>query len=222
MSSESAKIKREKLIGKKFNRLTVIGFEFNEKRKRYYAKCKCDCGNITVVAQDKLKRGSTKSCGCHNSDVVIHRNKTILSKHNLSNHPAYHIWLNQVARCNNKNDKSYLRYGGRGIKCEYTLEEFCEWYDNNPKPNDDYSIDRIDNDGNYSLDNIRWANKYIQSTNRDFVKNAKHIYKTSDGKYKAYISIYGKTYDKTFNTEADARLWKDKMLKHKEELYFND
>ena len=47
----------------KFNRLTVIRRAERDSRKIYW-ECKCDCGNIKVVAGSNLKNGSVKSCGC--------------------------------------------------------------------------------------------------------------------------------------------------------------
>ena len=55
--------KHEDLIGKKFGKLIVLGFEY-EKNGQYFEKCRCECGNIAVVNSTSLKRGLTKSCGC--------------------------------------------------------------------------------------------------------------------------------------------------------------
>lgn len=52
------------LIGQKFNKLTVIEFVEKDAQYRKYYKCKCDCGNETIVRLDKLRSGHTKSCGC--------------------------------------------------------------------------------------------------------------------------------------------------------------
>lgn len=66
------KCKAEDLTGKKFNRLTVIGLDHKKQIIQkgikdgwhYYYKCKCDCGNETVVWSQNLKRNKIKSCGC--------------------------------------------------------------------------------------------------------------------------------------------------------------
>jgi len=54
----------EDLIGKKFNKLTVIGYAYKQ-RGRHFWNCLCDCGNVKAICQDEFKRGKTKSCGCH-------------------------------------------------------------------------------------------------------------------------------------------------------------
>jgi hypothetical protein len=74
-------------------------------------------------------------------------------------------------RCYNKNQLSYKNYGGRGITvCEEWLgpngfDNFYDWaiingYDEN------LSLDRIDNDGNYEPSNCKWANLKEQRDNR--------------------------------------------------------
>ena len=59
------------LIGKKFNRLTVIKFlnKVNSSNSKMY-ECLCDCGNTTQVSSNALKTGSTKSCGCLKNDTI--------------------------------------------------------------------------------------------------------------------------------------------------------
>ena len=61
----------EDIIGKKFGDLTVVSLsEPTPSGKRRWL-CKCTCGNTTVVSEDNLKRGHTKSCGCRkNPDLT--------------------------------------------------------------------------------------------------------------------------------------------------------
>ena len=55
---------KERLLGKRFNMLTVIAFDHFDKRNKDYWKCKCDCGNETVVQGYNLTSGAVRSCGC--------------------------------------------------------------------------------------------------------------------------------------------------------------
>jgi len=59
-----------KLIGIKFNKLTLISLtnKKNKNNKGNYFLCQCDCGNMSVVEICKLEAGSTKSCGCYNKE----------------------------------------------------------------------------------------------------------------------------------------------------------
>ncbi len=69
------------LVGKKFNRLTVISRAPNTRFSQTMWLCKCDCGNRTLVLTHALKFGKIKSCGCYLRDLMIARKG--------SNHPNW-------------------------------------------------------------------------------------------------------------------------------------
>ena len=67
---------RTSLIGKQFNRLTVLdyaGDEYIGKDNNSRWICQCECGNIIIVGGNKLKTGHTKSCGCYQRDKLNER-----------------------------------------------------------------------------------------------------------------------------------------------------
>ena len=93
--------------------------------------------------------------------------------HGLSKTRFYRIYKNIVDRCTNKNNHSFRRYGGKGVKCSWgTFEVFRdEMYFSYLKAIRIYGekntqIDRIDNGGNYSKENCRWVTAYTQTRNR--------------------------------------------------------
>jgi transposase len=91
-------------------------------------------------------------------------------------------WSHMWKRCIDKRVNSYPNYGGRGITvCERWRDffVFVEDMGRKPEPYSQWSLDRIDNDGNYEPDNCRWATKEQQVNNR-----SNTIYVTIGGKKK--------------------------------------
>ncbi len=108
----------------------------------------------------------------------------------------YITWQNMKRRCDNPNHKSFKTHGARGIKvCERWLNSFDNFLeDMGLRPNSDYSIDRKNNDADYTPENCRWATSQQQNRNKrvrhDNVAGIKGVSLRSDtGKYQARIMV---------------------------------
>lgn len=86
-----------------------------------------------------------------------------------SRHPNYSTYTNMISRCYNKDNHAYKDYGGRGIKvCERWRKSFWNFLEDMGETPEGYSIDRINNDGDYEPTNCRQATKEIQANNKQF------------------------------------------------------
>jgi len=87
---------------------------------------------------------------------------------NVRNQRSFMLrWANMIDRCDNPENKMYSRYGGRGISVCPEWRDFYRYISDLP---DDYfpraELDRIDNDGDYTPSNVRWATRKDNSLNR--------------------------------------------------------
>lgn len=171
------------LTGLKFGRLTVLKFhERNKSGSRWL--CRCDCGNTKVIYRSNLTNGHSTSCGCYQKEVV--------TRHDLSKHRLYSIWIDIRKRCFDTKRDSYKNYGGRGITiCNEWNSDFMSFY--NWAISNGYdeklTLDRIDNDGDYTPENCRWVTRLVQNNN-----TRKNVYIEFKGE-KLTISQLARRYD---------------------------
>ena len=112
----------------------------------------------------------------------------------------HRIYHHMKRRCTNEDCPRYKDYGGRGITvCDEWLEDydnFIEWALNNGYE-DNLTIDRIDNDGNYEPSNCRWITREAQSRNKR--TNVMVAYKGETKCLKEWCDILDLPYDATNN-----------------------
>ncbi len=157
---------RKDLVGMKFGRLTVVSFSRLTNCRRSMWICQCECGKEVEVEGSSLKNGNTKSCGC----LKLERNRLGRRTHGKSRTALYRVWASMIGRCERKTDAKYPTYGARGIRVCDKWHDFQKFFDdvsglpNFGKPG--FSLDRIDNNGDYEPGNVRWATPKEQGRNK--------------------------------------------------------
>ena len=156
---------KQNLIGKRYGKLTVIEDGGQHKNRHYQSVVKCDCGKVFTTYDTYLRIGRITQC----RDCSY---KQYHTKHGMTDTRIFHIWSSMKARCYNKNNKEYMRYGGRGISvCDEWIDKengfmnFCKWAEENGY-SENLTIDRIDVNGNYEPNNCRWATLLQQARNK--------------------------------------------------------
>ena len=161
------------MIGNKYTRLFVVSVASRKNGRPHKMNCVCDCGVHKEVYYSSILSGAAKSCGCLKKEHLIKFNY----KHGYGGTKVHSAWKAMIDRCFNKDHKYFYRYGGRGITvCEEWLN-FDNFLRDMGIPEQHKSIDRIDNNGNYSKENCRWATQLQQERNK-----STNVFFTHDGK----------------------------------------
>lgn len=181
----------KELINTKINLLTIKEVLITDKGKRFL--CECECGVIKDIRVNHVINGLIKSCGC----LRVKKMKETFTKHGNCSHPLFDIWDAMKYRCENPKSSAYKNYGGRGIKVCERWQDFNNFVqDVSPKPSDTSTLERIDVDGNYCLENFRWATRKEQANNTrtnnkiEYKGETKNIIEWSEIFNIHYMTIY--------------------------------
>lgn len=158
------------MTGQKLGRLTVISRAESGKRGQARWNCVCDCGGKITTDGSELRRGRTTSCGCLGKE----RRKEANLTHGKRGIPTYRVWAGMKNRCTNPNNPSYGYYGGRGIAVCERWDKFENFLADMGEEPEGMSIERKDNNGNYSPENCIYATQKEQTRNTRYNRIIKY------------------------------------------------
>lgn len=176
------------LTGIKFSMLTVLKeIEPLNGKKRYL--CVCDCGNKIEKSYSNLKGvNGNQSCGCMTKKWISEAQTTHGDRYTR----LYRIW--QGIKSRSVNSKTFTdrynqnSYKEKQIKCckEWldSYQSFKDWAITSGYQ-DDLTIDRIDNSGNYEPNNCQWITAFENSTKDSIGVSNKKCVKLSDKEIEA-------------------------------------
>lgn len=161
------------ITGMNFGGVTAIRLLKSVNNRRIWL-LRCDCGvEFERAATDIIyaaKKNREQSCGCKLSKIRS-KNGKLQRTHGLTTQPVtrklYDVWRQMHRRCEDTKCKDYNMYGGRGIHvCDewHDCKSFVAWAFSSGY-SEGLTIERVDNNKNYSPDNCSWILNECQALN---------------------------------------------------------
>jgi hypothetical protein len=162
-----AKLSRFYFPGEVPHRFTIIRVAAQSKKGISAYLCRCICGTERLIPAYRI--GKTQSCGCLQREISrqVTAQRNLKHGHHIGGpSKTYRSWQNMLTRCENPKYIQYADYGGRGIKVCKRWHKFKNFLADMGERPAGRSLDRYDNDKNYTPDNCRWATPKQQANNR--------------------------------------------------------
>lgn len=168
-------VRQRVAAGERYQMLVVKEFPVATAKGRWCARVLCDCGRTSIARACDLASGRVKSCGCR-SRAALAEGRV---RHGMAGTKEYMIWAMAKDRCTNPRNRSYDRYGGRGIKMDPVwVGDYARFYaDMGPRPSLSHTLERIDLNGDYAPGNCVWATYAQQNRN-----TSRNVYVLANGK----------------------------------------
>ena len=194
----------DKYIGKKYNELTIIKYEYTDKIYHKYYLCECECGNKKIININNIKTGRTKSCGCNYKEVLGNLYKKVNNYDIKDNYVVGYTTNTNKRFYVDLEDYEKIKNISKG-KPIMTLHRFLM------KPPNDKVIDHI----NHNKKDNRKINLRIV-TQKENILNKKNVPKGIN-KHKVgnkeYFMIQLNGYRGNFKTYQEAKKVRDEIIK---------
>lgn len=150
---------KTKYIGKRYGKLIIVDYAKNDSFNKRMVKCKCDCGESTILNISSLTRGLTKSCGCHKTSIcqkksyqgISYQFYRRLKRQAIQRGLEFTITQKDIWDC-------YIQQNMRCIYSGLNIEFVTDFNDYTKQT---ASIDRIDCRRGYTPDNIQIVHRRI-------------------------------------------------------------
>ncbi len=163
--------------GQIFGSWKVLEFVGRDKSKKAVWRCQCVCGVIRSVLIGTLMQGTSKSCGCKRIELI----SKLFTKHGMASTPTYKSWHAMIQRCQGKG--GHESYPNRKITVDKKWLSFDNFFAEMGLRPKNKTLDRINNQKGYCLENCQWATSKQQSNNKDNT-----IYVTVNGEKMSFMT----------------------------------
>ena len=141
--------------GERYGRLVVIDPDISPLK----AWVRCDCGVEKAVRRDRVRAGTTVSCGCVRKGNMVLRGES-RQTHGLTSHPLWKIWEQRKLACQSERHPSWKYYGARGVKMyEPWANDFAVFLRDIGEPPPGMRLTRKDQAGDFVPGNVCWTAK---------------------------------------------------------------
>jgi len=152
------------IVGKKFGKYTVLKRAPNRNTRQSWWECQCDCGIIKEVRGIKLVRNEIKSCGCWKDE----RDCVNTWQWQGCGEISKKYWSKLIKGALNRNyefslqiESAWDKFIQQNKKCALTNESICFIRNYHKQVLQTASLDRIDSNKGYFIDNIQWVHKDV-------------------------------------------------------------